>query len=174
MRCLIFQTLASVLLAAAVSGPAGAIDDNFSPSDVLNGTKADQDACTGSAVWVVVNGEGDCIVYYAGGLEAHNPTAIIFFQGDLITRQWDDRGKTTDQSVDPSYAQDSPAHEAQLAARWAARLGVPYILLARPGTYGSSGDHKERRRLREVLLVDAAISAIKQRDHIDSLVLVAW
>ena len=172
MRHRVPHILASVLLAAVLSVPAGATDANFSPSDVLNGTKASRDACTGSAVWVVVDGQGDCIAYYAGGLEAHNPTAIIFFQGDLITRYWDDLGNTTDQSVDPSYAQDSPAHEAELAARWAPRLGAPYIFLARPGTYGSSGDHKERRRLREVLLVDAALSAIKQRDQIESLVLV--
>jgi hypothetical protein len=153
-----------------LSGAAN--DGNFSPSDVLNGTEVSQGTCTGSAVWVVVNGEGDCIAYYAGGLEAHNPKAIIFFQGDLINRQWDAFGNTISQSVDPKYAKDSPTHEADLAGRWAARLGVPYIFLARPGTFGSSGDHKERRRLREVLLVDAAISAIKQRHQIESLILV--
>jgi hypothetical protein len=168
----VYRILASILVAATLSGAAKATDGNFLPSDVLNGTKSSQEACTGSAVWVVVDGEGDCIAYYAAGLEAHNPRAVIFFQGDLITRYWDDRGNTTGQSVYPGYTQDSPANEAKFAARWAAKLDVPYIFLARPGTFGSSGDHKERRRMREVLLVDAAISAIKQRHQIDSLVIV--
>jgi hypothetical protein len=163
---------AALFVAAAMVSSARAAGNNFSPSDVLNGTKSSEEACTGSAVWVVVEGKGDCIVYYAGGLQARNSVAVIFFQGDLINRQWDLQGNTVGQTVNPFYGQDSAANEAKVANRWAVRIGEPYIFLARPGTFGSSGDHKERRRLREVLLVDAAIDAIKKRHQIDSLVLV--
>src|SRR5262249_4624209 len=37
------------------------------------------------------------------------------------------------------------------------------IYLARPGTYGSSGEHAKRRTTREIDLISAAIDAIKLR-----------
>jgi pimeloyl-ACP methyl ester carboxylesterase len=52
----------------------------------------------------------------------------------------------------------------QGAARsWAKKLGAPYIFIGRPGTYGSSGDHMQRRRPAESLLISAALDKIKAR-----------
>ena len=116
----VLRSLASLLIAAALCGPAAA-QDEFSTDDVLNGTKSSQETCTGSAVWVVVQDQGDCIVYYAGGLQAQNPTAVVFFQGDLINRQWDPQGKTVNQTVFAAYGTDSPALEARAARRSAPR-----------------------------------------------------
>lgn len=63
------------------------------------------------------------------------------------------------------------AHVLQAAARrWAIALGHPYILLARPGTFGSTGDHRLRRSRREVALIDAALDQIKARHGIARLV----
>lgn len=45
-------------------------------------------------------------------------------------------------------------------------------MLARPGTYGSSGQHTYRRQYREIKVVDAAISAIKHRHGFERLLLV--
>jgi len=53
--------------------------------------------------------------------------------------------------------------------RVAASRGVPYVFLARPGIYGSSGDHRQRRRSAESRLVSAAIDLIKQRHGIETL-----
>jgi dienelactone hydrolase len=52
------------------------------------------------------------------------------------------------------------------AARDYRSYGVPYIRLSRPGVYGSSGDHKERRRPREVALANAALDALKEKYRI--------
>lgn len=47
------------------------------------------------------------------------------------------------------------------ARSWSRAIGRTVRILARPGVHGSSGDHQQRRRPREVALVDAALSALK-------------
>ena len=47
------------------------------------------------------------------------------------------------------------------AEQIAVALGRPFINLARPGVFGSSGNHGERRREREVVLIDAALDRLK-------------
>jgi hypothetical protein len=46
------------------------------------------------------------------------------------------------------------------------------MLLSRPGTFGSSGEHKQRRRLLEPQLMSAALDEVKARHGISDLVLV--
>ena len=58
------------------------------------------------------------------------------------------------------------------AQQFSQRFRWPWILIARPGVYGSSGDHRVRRELIEFLSLDAAVSAIKSRYGIKHLVLV--
>jgi len=43
---------------------------------------------------------------------------------------------------------------------------VPVLVVARPGTYGSSGNHAERRQQREFLALNAAFDAIRARHRI--------
>ncbi len=52
------------------------------------------------------------------------------------------------------YPQLSPAMMQAEAEQYAAAAGRTFINLARPGVYGSSGDHMQRRREREVRLID--------------------
>jgi dienelactone hydrolase len=47
------------------------------------------------------------------------------------------------------------------AEQFAIAIGRTFVNLARPGTYGSSGNHHERRREREVALVDDALDRLK-------------
>ena len=49
------------------------------------------------------------------------------------------------------------------AEQYAAATARTFINLARPGTFGSSGNHLERRRPREVALVGGALDALKAR-----------
>nr|MBS0020393.1 prolyl oligopeptidase family serine peptidase [Gammaproteobacteria bacterium] len=63
--------------------------------------------------------------------------------------------------------------EAQqvIAERRSRQLGLPVIILARPGTYGSSGDHGQRRQIREFLALNAALDEIKKKYEIERFVL---
>ena len=51
---------------------------------------------------------------------------------------------------------------------------MPYIHLARPGTYGSSGAHAQRRTQREIDVVSAALDAIKAAHGYHRLHLVGY
>jgi len=48
---------------------------------------------------------------------------------------------------------------------------VPYILIARPGTFGSTGNHADRRRDREYLVMRQAVEAMRQRLRLQSVTL---
>ncbi|MDP9932964.1 putative esterase [Variovorax paradoxus] len=52
------------------------------------------------------------------------------------------------------------------------RAGVPWIFVARPGTYGSSGDHRKRREMAEFHALDAALDALMQRHRIERIVIL--
>jgi dienelactone hydrolase len=51
---------------------------------------------------------------------------------------------------------------------------MPYLLVGRPGTFGSSGEHAKRRTKREIDLVSAALDAIKVRHGYTRLHLVGY
>jgi dienelactone hydrolase len=150
-------SLALTLAVAARSEP-------LPESAVLAGTTTTAEHCatTRDAVWVVVGGRGDCIRYFAGGLAETNPIAVVFFHGDLIKRDSDRNGQTRSQTV-IGYKDLTTEKLEERAVEWSGQLGIPFILIGRPGAYGSSGDHKQRRRIREVELVDAALDAIRAR-----------
>ena len=61
------------------------------------------------------------------------------------------------------YRATSPRDVQALSEQFAALFGRPYLHLARPGILGSSGHHRDRRRPREVALVDAALTRLKER-----------
>src|SRR5262249_4744239 len=48
-------------------------------------------------------------------------------------------------------------------AGWSRNLRMPYLYIARPGSYGSSGEYAKRRTPREIDLISAALDAIKSR-----------
>ena len=48
------------------------------------------------------------------------------------------------------------------AEQFAVSLARPFVNLARPGVFGSSGKHFERRREREVALIDAALDQLRE------------
>lgn len=143
--------------AKTVSPTLGA--ETFPRDELVEGSTATAELCAALplAVWVVVEGQGDCIRYYAAGLAAGgNREALVYFQGDRLAKR----------TMLGAYDQDSPdILQAEVNAR-AREARRPYLFLARPGTYGSSGKHTERRRPREGLLVDAALQAIKTRHTI--------
>lgn len=169
-----FIPLWFALLAISASWPSpasifGRIDftaeGDFSESALQRGVKATQGQCekVENAVWVSTKDYGEeCIKYWAAGFNG-TPVerAVIFFHGDV----WVGAGKTG-----KYYLEANNEKLQQEADAWGTRLGVPYVFVARPGTYGSSGDHMQRRRLVESVLLSAALDKIKERMNIKELV----
>lgn len=138
---------------------------DFSEAAVVRGVKATASQCQVSphAVWADAGAAGaECLrVWSAGFGPLPVKRALIFFHGDVYVGN----GKTA-----KSYLNSSVEEQAQFAQNWAKRLGVPYLFLGRPGTHGSSGDHMQRRRKAESLLISAAMDSLKQTYGIEEWV----
>lgn len=141
-------------------------DAPFRESDVQRGVQATRDQCALAehAVWASVPGRGgECLRYTAAGLAAgENPRVLVFLDGDMLDGN---------EVKAKHYSEISPLTLQAQAERHSARLGVPYIYLARPGTYGSSGDHHLRRQVSETELVSAALDSLMAKYQVRELVL---
>jgi len=92
--------------------------------------------------------------------------AIVFLHGNRLARSFDKDGRLIRIDAGESYGNPSAAAMQAAAGIQAKALGHPFIILARPGYYGSSGVANEQYRRREILLVNAALDAIKRRHGI--------
>jgi pimeloyl-ACP methyl ester carboxylesterase len=112
-------------------------------------------------VWVEVEGRGECIAFHATpGLETA-ASAVLYFEGDIPP------GHRRDTARLKQHLAALRRHLAELAARYR----IPYVLVARPGTFGSTGDHDARRKEREYLVMRAAVDAIRSKLGLDHVVL---
>lgn len=137
---------------------------DFSERAVRRGVTASANDCRAidSAVWVESPHGNECIRYWAAGFgTAAAKRAVIFFHGDVLANG----------GVAADYQAMTPEKLQRDADQWAGRLRVPYIFIGRPGTHGSSGDHTQRRRIGESVLMSLAVDAIKQRHGIEELVI---
>lgn len=163
------RLLAILALAAAAALPVHAqrvplpIDGaNFTAEQLLRGVSATQAECDKvSGLWAALpSGETECLRYWSAGLApGANPKLLVYLTGDQITGTQAEAG----------YATRGPAAVQAIVDGYQKRLGVPFVLLARPGTFGSSGDHRQRRREPEARLVSAALDALKARHGVDEL-----
>ena len=160
---LAFTLVSCVTASSQLTPTTGA--EPFPVDQLMYGSVADEALCKSipDTVWVIVDGTGDCIRYYKS-LLGHKPggAAFIFFHGDYLggTRM---RGNLR---VVGNYGNQTPARLTNQANALAKEAGGPYFLIARPGVFGSSGDHAQRRRPREPLLVNAALDQLKVRHNI--------
>ncbi|MBM3554439.1 MAG: hypothetical protein FJX47_02650, partial [Alphaproteobacteria bacterium] len=153
-----WATFFLVLLGAVTAGPGAAEDrDTFTEDGVLNGSATTEEACRwpDTSIWVVVDGQGDCLRYFHGGLKPRNQVIHVWLHGD---RMWQDVAGRKGW-----YKGVGEAELEKIALARYAKDEIPYVGLSRPGTYGSSGNHAERRRPREVKLVLAAFDELKAR-----------
>jgi pimeloyl-ACP methyl ester carboxylesterase len=170
--------VAAALFLVPVSGPAVAkepVRSTLDPELVKTGavmTKAGCDAVPES-LWITVEGKGDCILTYSAGLKPDgNSKAFLWFHGDRLTRRHA-RGeffKTIEQVV-IGYGDNSPVVLKRMMTRWSNEFRLPAIFVARPGTYGSSGDHSQRRQPREVMLIAATVEGLKRRHGIGKFIM---
>jgi dienelactone hydrolase len=138
-------------------------DEPFTEQAVVRGIRASQAQCEAQpgTVWAQPPGsDGECLRYWHAGLDGAAPrNALFFFSGDLLA------GNT----VFKGYAGQTVATIQKTIDTVPARYGVPYVFIGRPGTYGSSGEHKQRRRVLESRLVSAAMDEIKKRHQLQDI-----
>jgi pimeloyl-ACP methyl ester carboxylesterase len=156
--------------AAQVTADPNQSTQAFSVPDLLGGVRITEAQCLAlgdRAVWVVVGKEGECIRYYLSEPKAGATQALIYLHDDMVVVNG--RGEVKPVDIYPKL---TPTAMQTGSASWSRTLRMPYLLLARPGTLGSSGNHSKRRTDREIEIVSAALDAIKARHRYDRLHLV--
>ncbi|AMB83952.1 prolyl oligopeptidase [Pseudomonas agarici] len=156
-------TWALLGLALACSPWAQALDDATTP--LRWSTPADRARCTepDSALWVEFAQGTACIRYFAGGALKQAPVVIVMFHGD----------RTAEMHRAPEAINgNTQAAKTAQARALSKRASVPVVIVARPGTYGSSGDHGQRRQVREFMALDGALDELRTRYGIGQWVLL--
>ena len=151
------------ILAFSAAERLHAYEDTFTGNGILRGSTMQKTDCIwkDSSVWVVVDDRGDCIRYFAAGLnDSDTRRAIVWFDGDHYGAA---RSAQTRAISSPEILLTHARHFHNV-------FDVPFIRLSRPGILGSSGRHTERRRPREIRLVDAALDALKRKYRIREFV----
>jgi dienelactone hydrolase len=129
--------------------------ERFSPDDVLQGVRPAPGALLQAGLLrVQVDGTSEDVRFY-GRKGEPNLAPLIYLSSDCLQKL---DGVL---SVFPSYGEASPLTVQDWAEQVSVSLDRTFLALARPGIYGSSGDHKERRRPREVAIVGAALDGLK-------------
>lgn len=161
--------LAAVLTGSRDSGPGTA--DSFTLRGLQSGSRVARESCAwpDSSIWVEVDGRGECIRYFAAGLGAAGGPVHVWFHGDRLSVR--PPGGAGLPLPNKGYTSRTPGVLYDQAQSVFAKHGLPYIGLSRPGVYGSTGDHKQRRRPREIAVVNAAIDGLKAKYAIRSFIL---
>src|SRR5262249_55181249 len=120
-------------------------------------------------VWVTDKGNGYCIRYFKNDVEPKAGIAVVIFQGDYVAIGWKD-GKR----VKPYYTVN---YDGKVAFRVTRELTTRsknnlMIFVSRPGTLGSSGDHKQKFKHAESRVINSALDQIKERQGLSGFVLV--
>src|SRR5262245_24912942 len=132
----------------------------FSGAELLRGKRITQAECAAlpGAVWAAVDQQGECIRYYHSTAGGSGSEVVVFFSTEVASTNARGEVKPYD-----FYVKQTPAAMQERIAGWSRNLRMPYLYLARPGSYGSSGEYARRRTPREIDLVSAALDAIKSR-----------
>ncbi|MDR3375698.1 MAG: hypothetical protein P4L98_18375 [Ancalomicrobiaceae bacterium] len=165
-RARLWLAAVSLLFAGVVAAQAQEGAERFSAADLINGKTANEDDCnaTSAAVWVTsVPGGPACIRYYFSAVGGEKPKALVMFASDFTQLGANGRAQAP-----ADYGALSPASVTAEVDSWSRRYGGPVIILARPGTYGSSGrEVMDSGTRREIDLIDATLEAIKDRQGLE-------
>jgi predicted esterase len=164
----LFLVPASLLFGCETASPDGA--DTFTHAGLKSGSVMTREACRwpDSSIWL--ESKGECIRYFQAGLaadqsdaglEARDGPVHVWFHGDRLINHW---GRNRARTVEVAWYQDNdPGILTSRADREFRTYGIPYIRFSRPGVYGSSGDHQQRRRPREIEIIDATLDRLRER-----------
>lgn len=137
--------------------------ETFSNAAVTAGITITRETCAAleaqeTAAWVEVDGGGECLRYYAAGLRpapGPNPLAAAWMHGDIMGSKPTSVGHQEGLDIATMIAQERALAD---------RFGIPFVFLARPGAYGSSGRFWTTRHTpREAALMNALLDALKAR-----------
>jgi pimeloyl-ACP methyl ester carboxylesterase len=108
-------------------------------------------------LWVKVEKRGFCVRFWLSTAGGSTDEALVAFHGDIGGRI-DGKLQLVEQ------ARPISDESLQKVAGYGSRLyRGPYFFIARPGAFGSSGQHvKDRRTLLEIRVAMAALDALKQ------------
>ena len=95
----------------------------------------------------------ECIAYFATTRPTPEAPTVLYFEGDVPREEFDTPG------FEAKYLAESRTSLQRLAERYSVR----FVFVARPGLFGSSGNHGLRRRPAEMASMNAAVTAIKAR-----------
>lgn len=112
-------------------------------------------------IWVKVDDRGECIAVHAVGKMTGAKRAIFYFEGDIPPSYRGNEEKLSRHLETMRKAFDSLSKPH----------GLPIVLVARPGTFGSTGNHADRRKLREYQVMRAAVEALAERFQIPEVTL---
>jgi len=163
---------------AGTAHGSGPDPDVFPVADLLHPVTVTREQCeqTRDAVWVETSwherleqtgsaaskrhsAEG-CIRYFPSPDAAQAQTALLFIHGDAMS-------PALSLEQNQRNYEKAGSYKAQVAraTRTSKDVGLAVIRIARPGVFGSTGlDHMHQRRMsEEAHLVDAAVTAIKNR-----------
>lgn len=145
-------------------------DEKFDKQDVLHGTYSIQEDSfkISNSFWVEVSNKSECIRYYPIGLASNeNRNVMIYFSGDVLLRTA--RGERL---VTPIYTKKTPNDILKMMEKWSkSASNTPAIFIARPGIYGSSGNHQESRQTDEIHLMGKTLDLLKQKYKIDNFII---
>lgn len=114
-----------------------------------------------STVWVDQNGIKNCVQYFISNKNTN--TAIIQFYGDKdISAQ-----KHINEIKNNTYSD-----QLDFVKKKSSIFDMTYMVIARLGTYGSSGSYREKRTLNEFKSIDFAIDELKSKYKFENIVLV--
>jgi len=114
------------------------------------------------AAWVQYPSGEACMRYFSAGNLRDAPLALVVLKGDRVSQI-----KRSPDAIPGNTA----GAQRRLARTMLRQTGLPTIVIARPGTYGSSGNHYRRRQLEEFQAIAAALDAIKARYGIQRFIL---
>lgn len=144
--------------AAQAAGPQSSSSDSYRPQLVAESRSKELCERVSNRVHVTFRGGSECIAYYTTtGNPAPGP-AVLFFDGDVAPN-------------DLAAATARIPANMKVIQTWADQARVRFVYVGRPGVMGSSGNHGERRRPKEMLAMNAAVDAIKARIGVREVVL---
>ncbi|WP_073971232.1 prolyl oligopeptidase family serine peptidase [Kluyvera intermedia] len=114
------------------------------------------------ALWVNYAGGNACIRYFSAGHLTSAKNVVVVLSGDRDTLMRRDPADIPNNTVEALNLQ---------AQKLSEKIGLPVIILARPGTYGSSGNHAKRRQRAEFMAVDAALTSLRERYGMQNFIL---
>jgi len=151
----ILSLLALFICACRTGLPYDPGGDTFNENNFFKGMSASAAECSAydKREWVVSDGKGYCIRYFGPKLTNSIDELLIYLTGDLNHGDiWN------------IYSNITAAKLTGFAEEISTRIGIPTILIARPGTFGSSGKHDDDKDLKgaEARVINTVIEKLKQ------------